>query len=159
MKTISNDEVISVVNDLIRTNYDRIKGYEKASEEIKDYAEAEIKGIYMQMADESRRNIGELKQYVALSGKEPADDSTAPGDIYRMWMDVKTALAGNDILATLQLCEYGEDKALQAYRDALQKEIQWPTDIQAIVKRQQQSIKASHDLIKRYRDEHAHAVK
>src|SRR5688572_28625197 len=116
----ANDErLIAILNDLIRINYDRIEGYEKAIEEIKDFSEVEIKDVFLKMAEESRKHRAELTQAVVQLGGEPATDTTTAGDIYRVWMDVKTTFAGNDVLASLELCEYGEDKALEAYKTAL----------------------------------------
>lgn len=159
----NNEKLISTLNDLIRINYDRIEGYEKASEEIKDLSESEIKGVYTHMAEESRKYKSVLTDEVIDLGGEPAHDATTAGDIYRVWMDVKTTFTGNDVLASLQLCEYGEDKALEAYRKALSNDDEddeaMPADILAIVEGQRASLKLSHDRIKRYRDEYANVVK
>jgi uncharacterized protein (TIGR02284 family) len=155
----NNERLITILNDLIRINYDRIEGYEKATEEIKEFTEAEIKGVFIQMSEESRKHRAELSQAVVSLGGEPAKDTTTAGDIYRVWMDVKTTFAGNDVLASLQLCEYGEDKALEAYKTALANDVSWPTDVRAIIEKERASLKSSHDRIKRYRDEYANAVK
>lgn len=155
----NNERLISILNDLIRINYDRIEGYEKAVEEIKDFSEVEIKDVFLRMAEESRKHRTELTRAVAQLGGEPATDTTAAGDIYRVWMDVKTTFAGNDVLASLQLCEYGEDKALEAYKTALANDVTWPTDIRLFIEKERASLKSSHDRIKRYRDEYANAAK
>lgn len=155
----NNEKLVGILNDLIRINYDRIEGYEKAIEEIKDFSEVEIKGVFLKMAEESRKHRTELTQSVIQLGGEPATDTTTAGDIYRVWMDVKTTFAGNDVLASLQLCEYGEDKALDAYKTALANDVTWPTDIRSIIEKERASLKSSHDRIKRYRDEYANAEK
>jgi uncharacterized protein (TIGR02284 family) len=153
MKT--DKKVIDTLNDLIKVNMDRIEGYEKAAEEVKDSFEAEVKTVFYEMADESRRYKEALSAEVVNLGGEPATDTSAAGDIYRAWMDVKVAFSGSDVLAALQSCEYGEDNALKTYKKALEKDANWPAETMNLISNQRQSLKASHDRIKRYRDEHA----
>lgn len=150
-----NKEVVSVLNDLLRINNDRIEGYEKAAGELKEVTDAEYKTLFFQMAEESRRYRSTLEEAVVRVGCEPATATTAAGEIYRVWMDVKAAFAGDDVLSTLQACEFGEDNALKAYRNALKKEVSWPNATREIVESQYASLKGSHDKIKALRDEHA----
>lgn len=148
-------EAIGLLNDLLKINNDRVQGYEKAANEIKDLSEAEFKTIYFQMAEESRRYITTLTEAVVRLGGEPATATSAAGDIYRVWMDVKAAFSGDDLLATLQSCEYGEDNALKAYRTVLGKNVMWPNGTREILESQYTSLRASHDKIKHLRDAQA----
>jgi uncharacterized protein (TIGR02284 family) len=153
MKT--NEEVIEILNDLIRINRDRSEGYEKAANAIEDSLyDAEIKTVFHQLAEESQANKSELSNAVEQLGGEPATDTTTAGKIYHVWMDVRNTFSGDDTLATLRSCEYGEDAAQKAYRDALEADIAWPSDILSIVSSEQKVLKASHDRIKRYRDDY-----
>jgi len=156
MKT--DKKVIDTLNDLIRVNLDRIEGYEKAADEVKDTYNAEIKAVFYEMAEESRRYKNALEEEVTRLGGTPATDTTAAGDVYRAWMDVKVAFSGNDLLAALQSCEYGEDNALKTYRRAMEKDATWPAETLDLISEQRLSIKVSHDRIKRYRDEFAAKV-
>lgn len=156
MKT--DKKVIDTLNDLIRVNMDRTEGYNKAAEEIKDSFEAEIKTVFYQMAEESRRYSNAIAEEVTRLGGEPAKDTSAAGDLYRAWMDFKVVFSGNDVLGALQSCEYGEDVALRTYRKALEKEAEWPADTVDFIADQRASLKTSHDRIKRYRDEYASRV-
>ena len=153
------EETIEIIYDLIRINNDRVAGYENAANEIRDSLDAEIKSIFFQMADESRNYKAELSAAVIRLGGTPANDSTAAGKIYRAWMDVKATFSGDDILAALQSCEFGEDAALRAYKDALHDDLELPPAEKALVETQYESLKASHNRIKRYRDEYAAASK
>jgi uncharacterized protein (TIGR02284 family) len=150
MKT--NEEIIDVLNDLIRINNDRIDGYHKAAEEIKDPTDAEIKGLFFSMAEQSRKNVSELRENVARLGGQPALDTTASGKLYRVWMDVKATFSGDDTAAALKSCEFGEDAALKAYKDALKEDVAWPTGVAALIEGQREGLQRSHDSIKRYRD-------
>jgi uncharacterized protein (TIGR02284 family) len=150
MKT--DEKVIDVLNDLIRINNDRIDGYQKAAEEIKDAADSEFKGVFFTMAEQSRNNLSALRNAVVNLGGEPARDTTASGKIYRVWMDVKATFSGDDTTAALKSCEFGEDAALKAYKDAQKEQVSWPTGIAALLAEQREDLQRSHDTIKRLRD-------
>jgi len=152
----AKEKIINVLNDLIRINNDRIEGYEKAADEIRDTANADMKTIFFQYAEESRMFKEDLQNAVLRLGGEPAKATTASGKIYRAWMDVKAAFAGNDVKAALESCEFGEDAALRAYRVAGEEELKngaWPAEIVSLISNQRQSLQRAHDRIKQYRDE------
>lgn len=147
-----NEDLVSVMNDLIRINNDRINGYEKAISETKD-ADDDLKSVFRRMADESRQHKSELTLEVKKAGGEPVEDgTTASGKIYRAWMDVKATFTGKDRHSVLAACEFGEDAAQKAYQQALEDEGTAGADIRQLVLKQKSALKASHDLIKRYRD-------
>ena len=150
MKT--DEKVIDVLNDLIRINNDRIDGYQKAAEEIKDAADSEIKGVFFTMAEQSRNNASALRNAVTDLAGQPARDTTASGKIYRVWMDVKATFSGDDTTAALKSCEFGEDAALKAYKDAQKEQVAWPTGVAALIEKQREDLQRSHDTIKRLRD-------
>lgn len=147
-----NEDMVSVLNDLIRINNDRINGYEKAIKETKD-ADEDLKSVFRRMADESRQHKSELILEVKKAGGEPVEDgTTASGKIYRAWMDVKATFSGKDRHSVLAACEFGEDAAQKAYQQALEDDGSAGADIKQLILKQKSALKASHDLIKRYRD-------
>jgi uncharacterized protein (TIGR02284 family) len=158
-KEETTEQAIDVMNDLIRINNDRIAGYERAATEIKDSVDAGIKSVFFQMAEESRGYRSGLVDAVTRLGGEFTTDTTSSGKIYRAWMDVKATFSGDDVLAALQSCEFGEDAAQKAYREALEEDVDWPAEILTLIEAQRDSLRASHDRIKRYRDEYAATVK
>jgi uncharacterized protein (TIGR02284 family) len=149
----TTDKIIDVLNDLIRINNDRVEGYERAATDIQNSQHAEVKSLFFKMAEDSRGYKNDLIDTVIGLGGEPAHDTTASGKIYRAWMKVKSTFTGADIKSALELCEFGEDAALKAYQEALQTDMVWPEDVVSLVSRQRQELRASHDRIKRYRDE------
>jgi len=150
----TNDNLIEVLNDLIRINNDRIVGYEKAAEEARDI-DVDLRAIFTRMAEESRQYAAELTQEVVKSGGEPASGTTNSGKIYRVWMDVKATFTGSSRQAILENCEFGEDAAQKAYESALKTDAELPADVRQLVANQKSSLKTSHDVIKKYRDVHA----
>jgi uncharacterized protein (TIGR02284 family) len=147
------------LNDLVRVNRDRTECYEKAADEISDPFEAEIKTVFYQMADESRRYADVLIHTVRALQGQPLVDGAKAGEIYEAWLDMKVSFSGSDVLTSLQSCECSDDAVLKAYKLALQKRADWPSHIADLVANQSKSLKASHDMVKRYRDEFVEKVK
>ena len=149
----TNENLIEVLNDLIRINNDRIEGYQRANDEAKDI-DVDLKAVFNRMADESRQYAAELTQEVVKLGGEPATGTTTSGKIYRVWMDVKATFSGKSRQAVLENCEFGEDAAQKAYNSALESDADMSTDIRQLITNQKSSLKTSHDVIKKYRDMH-----
>jgi len=150
----SHDNIVEVLNDLIRINNDRIAGYEKAAEEARDI-DVDLRAIFTRMAEESRQYASELTQQVVKYGGDPATGTTNSGKIYRAWMDVKATFTGGSRQAILENCEFGEDAAQRAYESALKSDAELPADVRQLIANQKSSLKTSHDVIKKYRDVHA----
>ncbi len=151
MKT--NEALIETLNDLIRINNDRINGYEKAGDEIKD-TDVDLKAIFSKMGNDSRDYARELSNAVVKLGGEPATDTTISGKIYRTWMDVKAAFATKERLSVLEACEFGEDAAQKAYDSALKSDAEMDAETRQMIMDQKASLRNAHDAIKKYRDLH-----
>jgi uncharacterized protein (TIGR02284 family) len=150
---MKNETTIEVLNDLIKINNDRIAGYERAAENI-DQSEVLLKTLFYQLAEESGEFKRELTERVESMGAKPASDTTAPGKIYRVWMDIKSAFAGHDKQSTLESCEFGEDAAQRAYKMALEDRDEIPYSIVQLIEDQKTLLRMSHDLIRNQRDEY-----
>jgi uncharacterized protein (TIGR02284 family) len=150
----TNDNLTTVLNDLIRINNDRVVGYEKAADEARDI-DVDLRAVFARMAEESRQYAAELTQEVVKLGGDPATGTTNSGKIYRVWMDLKATFTGNSRQAILENCEYGEDAAQKAYDSALKSDAEMTSDIRQLISNQKSSLKTSHDVIKKYRDLHA----
>jgi uncharacterized protein (TIGR02284 family) len=149
----NHDEIIGVLNDLIRINNDRIVGYERAVNESKD-KDVDMIAVFNKMADQSRKYVTELVQEVGRLGGDAAKDTTVSGKIYRVWMDMKSAITGRDRESIIGSCEYGEDVAQRAYEAALESDAYMSTEIRQMITNQKSELKESHDMIKKYRDMH-----
>jgi uncharacterized protein (TIGR02284 family) len=150
---MENKIAIEVLNDLIKINNDRIEGYEKAAENV-DKSDVMLKTLFYQIAEESQEYKKELSDRVIALGGEPVSSSTAPGKIYRAWMDVKATFSGDDAKAMLEACEYGEDAAQKAYKQALDRSEEYPASVRHLIEDQKNMLKMSHDLIRSRRDEY-----
>src|SRR5688500_18023809 len=118
METIK--ETNKALSALIIINNDRYEGYKKAAEETKD---ADLKEIFTRFSNQSRGFSEELRKLFSYQeASEPEkDETTTAGKLFRVWMDIKSALATKDRKAILASCEFGEDVAKRAYSEVVDK--------------------------------------
>ena len=147
----NNEQLTETLNDLVKINMDRIEGYEKAAEQTKKY-DADLQAIFSKMAAESRSYIQELHEKIFSIGGKVSTDTTVSGKIYRAWMGVKNLFTGSDRKSILASCEFGEDAAQKAYNDSLETNAEMDADTRQLIMKQKNSLKNSHDIIKKYRD-------
>ena len=150
---MENEKVIGILNDLIQINHDRVEGYKKAIDELKD-EDADLKTLFSRYVNESREYAQELTTEVSRLGGDPADGTTNSGKVYRVWMDLKAAIAGKDRQTILNNCEFGEDAAQKAYDTALNADVNFEPSIREVIVRQKATLKSGHDEVKRLRDMH-----
>ena len=150
---MESKKIIDILNDLICINKDRIVGYEKALDEVEGESYQNTRELFMERVYESRVFATELSTTVVQLGGEPAEDTTAAGKLYRMWMDLKTSFTGGSQKSVFELCEFGEDVALKTYDQALMEKITWPDDVFAMLTRQRHFLQKAHDIVKKHRNE------
>jgi uncharacterized protein (TIGR02284 family) len=147
----TTEKTIGVLNDLIRINHDRVVGYEKAIEELKEENE-DLRPLFLRYINESNQYAQELTIEVSRLGGEPAEGTTNSGKIYRVWMDLKAVVTGKDRKTVLENCEFGEDAAQKAYDMALNSDVEVETALRDILVRQKTQLRIGHDEIKSLRD-------
>jgi len=147
-------QLVAQVNKIIQTNLDRRAGYEKARKEVRD---PQLQNLFDECASQSNRYVSELEPVVTQFGGTPVTDTSTTSDMYRAWMDVKSALASNNAKAVLQSCEKGEDIALSAYREITnqQQETAFDPGIHQMLRQQHAGIESMHEKIKSLRDQQA----
>ena len=150
-------ETVDILNDLVLINNDRIAGYEKAMEELKEkdaphQEDLDLIVLFEKMIDESREFRNALGREVQVLGGTMAEGTMNSGKIYRVWMDLKAIFSGKDRHAVLENCEAGEDAAQKAYTEALGEE-NLPRFLYDMISKQQELLLESHDEIKALRDQ------
>lgn len=148
-----NEKVIGILNDLIRINHDRVVGYEKAIDELKD-EDADLKALFNRYTQESKQYATELTHEVTRLGGDPTEGTTNSGKVYRVWMDLKAAITGKDRKTILDNCEFGEDAAQKAYDTALNSDVDLEAPLRELIVRQKAALRVGHDEVKRLRDMH-----
>jgi len=146
----TKEATIDILNDLVQINNDRIAGYERAIKEASD-ENADLKELFTRYISDSHQCKMELGTEIQALGDDMDTDSTTSGKIYRAWMDVKAAFTGHDRKAILDSCEYGEDAAQKAYKEALNDE-ELPSFLRETITRQKMRLRTAHDEIKAMRD-------
>ncbi|MDB5196759.1 MAG: family four-helix-bundle protein [Flaviaesturariibacter sp.] len=148
----NKEKVAGILNDLIEINNDRIVGYEKAIDELKDENE-DLRPLFQRYIQESTQYKSELQTEVTRLGEEPTNDGTTnSGKIYRVWMDLKAVVTGKDRKTVLENCEFGEDAAQKAYDMALNTDEELEPTVRDLLVRQKTQLRVGHDEVKRLRD-------
>ncbi len=149
---MTNDEIISTLNDLIETSKDGEYGFKTCAEDVKDM---ELKQLLAAAAQRCAEGAKELQEQVRLLGGDPDKRSSIAGTLHRAWVDVKAAITGKDEQAVLEECERGEDVAKKTYEKALAEGL--PDNIRSIVQRQYQGVVENHDRVRDLRNRYRKA--
>ena len=144
---MTNEEVISTLNNLIETNKDGQEGFKQAAEGVDD---SNLKSTFFEYSQQRSQFTGELQSLVRELGGDPENSGSIAGSLHRGWINIKTAVTGKDSAAVLNEAERGEDSAKKAYKDALEQDL--PANVNAVVSRQATAVQAAHDKVKSLRD-------
>jgi uncharacterized protein (TIGR02284 family) len=145
--TMSNDDVISTLNDLIETARDGQEGFREAAGAIKS---SDVRTFLLEASQQRAQFVGELQGLIRDLGGDAENEGTIAGAVHRGWMDLKAAIAGNDEHSVLVECERGEDHAKKAYKTALEENL--PANIRSTVQTQSDLVIETHNRVKAFRD-------
>ncbi len=136
MKT---ERSIDVFNTLIKLNNDRIEGYKSASDETD---QTDLKILFAELIWTSEHCKNELEQEVCMMSGIPAEGTSLMGDFFRTWTDLKMALCNNNRKVILNAAEFGEDAAVDTYKEVIENNLEYLSD------EQQTTLNAQLALIK-----------
>lgn len=131
---------ISVLNGLIETTLDSMKGYNDACED----SETSRSQYFAKMAQERSAVATKLQAQVASLGGDPEDDSSFSAAAHRGFMNLKQAIMGSDEKAIVEEVERGEDYIKSRYEDALQDD-ELSGESRNVVQQCYQSVQEGHD--------------
>jgi len=137
----------SQLNSLIEICKDGQEGFKQAAEKVNCN---ELRATLQECSRQRAEFAAALQGEVARLGVTPEKDGSVTGSLHRGWINLKTALTSNEDKAIISECERGEDSAVEAYQDALKAELL--PNVQNLVSRQYQTVKATHDKIRDIRD-------
>lgn len=112
----------AIINDLIQINNDRIAGYKTALDLAHSIRVDDLGVIFAKYINQSEQFISELISYVVLEGEEPTDSTMLSGKLFRLWMNIKVNISGNDRKSLLESCEKGEDAFRETYKKTLEED-------------------------------------
>jgi uncharacterized protein (TIGR02284 family) len=119
---ITNKEIVDDLNELVKINNDRIQGYEKAIEDNEDPALDDLFRHYVVQSQNFRSQLAD--HIVRIDGHAVTDATSTDvsSKLHRAWIDIKSALTGKDRDAVLGSVEFGDNAAIEAYQDAIEKD-------------------------------------
>lgn len=140
---IENDDVISTLNGLIETCKDGQNGFRTAAEGVKN---RELTTLFNTYSQQRARFAADLQNKVRKLGGDPENTGSTAAAMHRGWINIKSAVTGEDEGAVIAECERGEDSAVKSYEDALNQDL--PADVAATVRDQFTQVKEAHDRIR-----------
>jgi uncharacterized protein (TIGR02284 family) len=151
--TASNDDVISLLNSLIETCKDGEQGFKEAAEGVE---RSDLKSTFYEYSQQRSQFAGVLQGLVRSLGGDPESGGSISGAMHRGWINIKSAVTGQDEAAILNECERGEDVAKEAYEAALQTSL--PANIEDVLRQQSQGVQAAHNRVKELRNSERRAA-
>lgn len=147
----TNQELTTILNDLIATCNDSWEGFGKAAKGVHD------DGLRSWLTDVSLQREGfarRLSDEVRKAGGEPAHAGHGGGILHRGWVDLETRVRSKDDGEIRNECAEGEEATLGHYERAVDQNL--PDDVRLIVERQFNEVQAT---VKQLREGHkaAHA--
>ncbi|UYZ64152.1 ferritin-like domain-containing protein [Hymenobacter weizhouensis] len=138
MAAISGDTA-RAYNDLVEINKTAAKGYQEAAEGI---SSPDLKSKLSQLSQQRAQFASELSQHARQYGINAEDGTTVEGlvadaaaAVHRGWINIKSAITGQDDSAILGECETGDAVALQSYETAL-KSAELPAEARNVLQKQ-----------------------
>jgi len=138
-----NKEAISVLNDLIETLKDGEKGFRIAAQGVD---RKDLQQHFLKYAEQRSKFVDELQREVRKVGGDPDESGSLAGAIHRGWINIKSAVTGQDEESVLAECERGEDSAVRNYEEALKKNL--PESVRSLIQKQYAQVQEAHDTIR-----------
>lgn len=139
---------LEALQELLKKNYDAEKGFKKAIEKTKHQG---LKGFLKNQAISRNHFATELDKTIREMNEHPEEEGTASGTIHRGWINLKTAISGNDDKAVLEECIRGDKSSVKEYQEKLE-EIRFSPPMENLLNQQLQSIKATLNRVKSLED-------
>lgn len=144
---MTNDDVISTLNNLIETCKDGQDGFKEAAEGVD---RSDLKTVFYDLGQQRAKFAGELQSLVRELGGDPEKSGSVSASLHRGWINIKSAVTGQDASAILDEAERGEDAAKKAYKNALAESL--PANVKSVVQRQADEVMKAHDKVRDLRD-------
>ena len=138
---MSNKHAISILNDLIKTTLDSMKGFHEAAEDARDTRSA---ATFTEFAQDRSQVASQLQDEVRRLGGEPENSSSFIAAAHRGFMDLKQAISGKNDNALVSEVERGEDHIKSKFEDALEDD-KLGDETRQVIERAYQSVRAGHD--------------
>ena len=139
---MNNNEVISILIDLIDTCKDGQECFHNAAESISN---SEFRRLFSIFVQQRAQFVTELQAEAHRLGGDTNKVVNLSGPLHRTWMNLKSAIP-RDEASIIAECQREEEAAVNDYQEALKADL--PLDVQYVVKRQYMDIKDAYDRIR-----------
>lgn len=139
---MSNSHDITVLNTLIATTLDSVKGYTHAGEESNSRHSA----FFTEMASERSQMAARLQEQVRALGGDPEDESSTAGALHRGFLNLKEAITGSDETALINEVERGEDYIKEKFEAAIRDDDLMP-QTRGAIEQAFASVRKGHDRV------------
>jgi uncharacterized protein (TIGR02284 family) len=141
---MNNDEVISILNNLIETCRKGQYGFRNAAERIQN---SEFRRLFNIFSQQRAQFVTELQAEVhRLGGEAAGGEAASHGVVAPFKVVTGKPLGMSDEAAVTEECHRQEEAAVNQYQEALKADL--PLDVQYVVKRQYMDIKDAYDRIR-----------
>lgn len=143
MADFDDDEIISVLNDLVETCKDGEHGFHEAADAVSD---SRLKELFEMYSQQRARFASELQQEVRRLDGDPEERGHIAASLHRGWINLKSAVTGRDDGAIIAEVERGEDAAVNNYQEALKNVL--PASLRNMIETQFDAIKHAHEQVR-----------
>ncbi|KAA9339803.1 PA2169 family four-helix-bundle protein [Hymenobacter busanensis] len=148
-------ETARAFNDLVEINRTGAKGYQEAAEGVSN---PQLKSELSKLSQQRAQFASELEQQARSIGVEaPSQEGTIEGAItdaaaavHRGWINIKSAVTGQNDSAILGECETGDKVALEAYETALKSQ-SIPAQLSSVIQKQHGEILAAKNQVTQWK--------
>ena len=147
-KEQNHEKLVDNLQELLEKNYDAQKGFKKAMEDAKN---PRLTTFLQHQAAQRSRFTNELTQEIKNLNEEPKESGSFTGDLHRTWIDIKSALSGNEDEAVLEECIRGEKASWEEYSNKLKSE-NFPPNISNVIQKQASEIHNTLNRVKTLED-------
>ncbi|MBG8554658.1 ferritin-like domain-containing protein [Hymenobacter guriensis] len=145
------DNTARAFNDLVEINRTATKGYQQAAEGV---TSPDLRAELSKFSQQRAQFAADLEQAARRIGVEsPSQESTVEGALtdaaaalHRGWINIKSAITGQDDSAILGECETGDAVALQAYETALRSS-ELPVETRNVIQQQHGDILSAKNWV------------
>ena len=143
MKT--QEEVIALLNSLLKENCDAKRGYQHAAKQIEEPA---LKGLLMSLAEQRENFKKSIREEVRLLGSEPVQHTKCPGPVQNAFDQPDLLTVLNTVEQTISGCLQLEINRLTKYEQMLNGQ-SFEQSTQRLLVGQRENIKLSQSDMKK----------
>lgn len=123
METRTHDQVIvESLTKLAQANRDSEEGYSTAAEAVRE-GDADLHTLFHRYALQRAQFAGELEQEIHTYGGEYPVEGSFTGTLRKGWLNIRSAISGNDPEAIVAECLKAENAVLEDYQETLHQDL------------------------------------